>query len=402
MKVRLTKRNVSDTEMATALAGIVTEEGIVHEVHELLGRLIKADRNKDGEELIPERYMRYIGDQLLNDFRALLMSLIENVDTWIDYQSQARRSILKSFRKSADVPPVLSQEQIDELKRLIEYTFRSAIGLGYTANEDTLKHWKKIGIKDSNIHIDAWIRHAYVAGRLADLLTNTTSFEDMMQLAKKLPMSRADKLVLEMSKQNSARFITGYAEKLGGLATDVALDQHKKSISAIIQSYFSGDLKREIDPESGFSPNEESVIRDVTSWRQLASELRNRFKQTDLLRDWERVAFTEMRFATNLGRVMNIQHEGGGDPEVIEVFFHVLPTACASCRKLYLNPDGKPKIFKLSEIIDNIADTGGLNVGRKASTIGQADGWVPNAVAHPNCHCYPIRKIGGLEYAEFQ
>lgn len=401
MKVRLTKQNVSDQELAKALAGIATEEGISHEVHELLGRLVKAD-HPHGEDVIPERYMRTIGDKLVADFKALLMTLIENMELWVDQQSKASRSVFKSLRKAEEIPPVLTQAQIDELKDLIESHFRAAIGLGYKASDEQQKKWRKMGIKDPDIHLDEWIKKAYVAGRLAELLTNGTSFADMMKLAKKLPLSRTDQLVLEMSRMNSARYIVGYASKLGGLATDVAMDQHKRSINAIIQSFFAGDLDREIHPESGYAPNEESVIRKVTSWKELASELRNRFKQTDLVRDWERVAFTEMRYATNLGRIMNIQHEGGGDPEDIEVFYHVLPTACNSCKKLYLNPDGTPKIFQLSEILANVQETGGMNVGRKASTIGDKDGWLPNASTHPNCHCYPVRKIGGYKYAEFE
>jgi hypothetical protein len=401
MKVRLTKQNISDNEMAKALAGIATQEGVSHEVHELLGQLVKADR-KTVEDIIPERYMRYIGDRLVSEFNALVRSLIDNMEIWVLSQSDSKKTFLKSLRKAEDELPLLTQAQMDELSALIEYHFRTAIGIGYTVSDAQKKQWAKMGIKDPNVHLDEWIKNAYVAGRLAEILNNDMSYADMMKLAKKLPMSRQDKLVLEMSKQNSAKYIKGYAQKLGGLATDVALDQHKLSINAVIQSYFKGELDREIHPESGFSPDEESVIRKVTSWRELASELRNRFKQTDLVRDWERVAFTEMRYATNLGRLMNIQHEGGGDPEDIEVFYHVLPTACSSCKKLYLNPDGTPKIFKLSEILQNVEDTGGLNVGRKASAIGQPDGWLPNAVVHPNCHCYPVRKIGGYKYAEFQ
>lgn len=401
MQIRITKKNINDQELARAIAGIATDEGVGQEVQEILGRLIKADHPQDGEK-IPEKYMRYIGDQLISEFKTLLSVLTENVEIWMSDQSRERRSVFKSLSKASDSIPFLSQEQMDELRALIESHFRSAIGLGYTVPEDLKKKWQKMGLKNSNVDLEEWIVRSYVAGRLADALTNSTTYADLNKLIRGHVMSRQDKLIIQLSKQNSARFIVGYGEKLGGLATDVVLDQHKKSINSIIQKYFSGELTREAHSDSGFSPEEESVIRKVSSWRELASELRDRFKQTDLVRDWERVAFTEMRYASNLGRLTNIQHEGGGDAEDVEVFYHVLPTACNSCKKLYLNPDGVPKIFKLSEILHNVAETGGMNVGRKASTIGQADGWLPNAVVHPNCHCYPVRKIGGYEYAEFQ
>jgi hypothetical protein len=397
MQIKLTKQNIDDVELAKALAGIATEEGVGHEVHELLSRMQKSDQ-KDSGEKIPEKYMRVIGDKLLSEFKALMNAVSDNVEVWINHQGKIEKSFLKSLRKSESVPPVLTQEQIDEMKALIQAHFRSAIGLGYTVSETTLRKWQRMGIDPkatTNESISTWIERAYVAGRLANVLDNNTTFTQFWKLAKDFTMSRQDQLVLEMSKLNSARFIVGYAEKLGGLATDVALDQHKKAINSVIQSYFNETLTTEAG-ESG-------IIGKVTSWRELASELRNRFRQTDLVRDWERVAFTEMRYATNLGRIMNIQHEGGGDAEDIEVFYHVLPTACNSCKKLYLEADGKtPKIFKLSEILKNVQETGGMNIGLKASDIGGKDGWLPNASTHPNCHCYPVRKIGGYKYAEFQ
>lgn len=401
MKVRLTRQNVSDHELAKSLAGIATQEGVSHEVHELLDRLVKADKAQT-EDQIPEKYMRFIADKLSSEFRALLRSLTDAIEIWIDAQGKGRKTLLRSLRKAEDASPFLSQAQIDELRALIESHFRSAIGLGYSVPDDVKKRWQKLGIKDPNIHLDEWIKTAYVAGRLAEVLNNNTSFADMKKLAQKLPLSRSDELVIRMSQQNSARYILGYADKLGGLATDVALDQHKRSINAIIQEYFKGNLERVPDEAYGFTSDEEEVVRKITSWRDLASELRDRFKQTDLVRDWDRVAFTEMRYATNLGRIMNIQHEGGGDPEDIEVFYHVLSTACNSCKKLYLEADRvTPKIFRLSEILANVEETGGMNVGRKASTIGDRDGWLPNASTHPNCHCYPVRKIAGYKYAEF-
>jgi F0F1-type ATP synthase delta subunit len=399
MQVRITKQNITERELAKALAGIATEENIVHEVHELLDRLVKAD-HPQSEEKVPEKYIRYICNQLMSDFKSLLIMLTENVDRWIEAQANPKR-FLKSLRKADDTTPlILTQEQLDELKELIEAHFRSAIGLGFTANETTQKQWQKIGIKTPDIHLEEWIKHAYVAGRLADLLNDNSTFEEMMKLAKKLPLSRMDKLIIQMAQQNAAQFIKGYAEKAGNLATQVALDQQKKAINFIVQQYFAGNLKREPVGDNGFTASELKEAHRVISWRQLASELRNRFKQTDLVRDWERVAFTETRYATNLGRLMNAQIEGGGNPEEIYVYYHVLPTACASCKELYLNRDGTPKRFKLSEILANVLETGGMNVGRKASAIGQKDGWIPNASTHPNCHCYPVRVKEGYTHAD--
>ena len=77
-----------------------------------------------------------------------------------------------------------------------------------------------------------------------------------------------------------------------------------------------------------------------------------------------------------------------------EVYFDVYPGACMACRELYLtdpeNPDSEPKIFKLSELIEN-----GNNIGRK-----RAD-WLPTiSPTHPYCRCTLNYKQPGFAWDE--
>ncbi|UOF90798.1 hypothetical protein LSG31_00500 [Fodinisporobacter ferrooxydans] len=395
MQVVLKRKNINNIELAKALIGVMNSEGIAHEVLENLKK--SEDHNHD--EPIPEKYIRSIVSKMNEEFNSLLMTLFRNIDKWFAYVSRKGKSFLRKAEN--EPPPLLSQEQIDELKMLIESHFRAAIGIRYNIPKDLQKRWAKAGIEKPDEDLETWIRQAYVAGRLADVLTNSSTYAEMVRMVKKLPLSRMDRLVLDAAKQNAAKYIKSCGVKFGDVAEEVILNNNKSALHDIVQGYFSGDLKHTTYNAERLSPEEVqhllSTDKQVKGWRELSTELKNRFKAADMSRDWDRVAVSEIRYATNLGRLVNIQVEGGGDPDEIDVYYHVQPTACKYCKELYLEPDGTPKIFKLSEILRNVQETGGMQIGLKASRIGEEGGWVPNALAHPFCHCYMVRYIKGYK-----
>lgn len=395
MQIRVRKKNINEQELAKALAGYIQQENIVDSI---LERLIKSD-DHEHKDPIPEKYIRYIGERIKKEFRSLMSTLTHNLDRWFSFVSM-KPSGLFGWRKKAKLPQ-LSDEEMNELRQLIEGHFRAAIGLGFNVPNDTQKRWKKAGIQAPTENIEQWITRSYVAGRLSEVLDNNNSYADMLREAKKLRMSRQDELMLEAAKQNSAKYIKGYGKKLADIAEEVMLQNHKNNISKVVQSYFSGDLKHTTYNGEGFSPQEVDELiateKEVKGWKELSTELKNRFKAEDIGRDWDRVAFTEIRYATNTGRIMNIQVEGGGDPEDVELYYNVQPTACKYCKKLYLKEDGDPKIFKLSEILQNAEETGGMNIGLSAGKIGETGGWLPNIVSHPHCHCAMNRLIPGFK-----
>jgi len=392
VQIRVKRQNINSSELTSALSGYIEHEGIESDVMTRLEKSIHHD------EPIPEKYIRVIVRKMNAEFQGLMLLLSRNMDAWFASVSRLPR---KTFLRKAEdsKPPVLTQVQIDELRTLIEAHFRSAIGLGWKVPKVTEKQWNKAGIEQPQEDLQTWIRQSYVAGRLADVLNNESTYADMVKLAKRLPLTRIDKLVVEAAEKNAAKYISGYGRKLADLAEDMLTEKHKSAIHDVVQRYFSGELTHTTYNAEGFTPQEaESLLstdKAVKGWRELTTELKNRFKAVDVGRDWDRVAVSEVRFSTNLGRIMNIQVEGGGDPASIEVYYHVQPTACKHCKKLYLASDGTPKRFKLSEILDNIQETGGMNVGRKASLIGEEGGYIPNATVHPFCHCYPVRVIKG-------
>jgi hypothetical protein len=389
LQLRVQRKNIHDSELVKALAGYIEIEGIEDN---MLHRLSKHEH----EEPIPEKYINTILNKMNADFMSIQMTLLTNVDIWLAAQANIPKK--KFLQKAADPkPPVLSDLQIEDLRQLIEAHFRKSIGLQFNLP----KSWSKCGIQLPDENMETWLHKAYIAGRLSDVLTNGSTYAEMLKMAKKMPLGRVDILTIQVAKQNAAKYIKGYGRKLADIAEDVLVNQHKTALQSVIQDYFTGDLTHTTYNDTGFSPSEVgrmlTTSKEVKGWRELSTELKNRFKASDVGRDWDRVAVSEVRYTTNLGRIMNAQIEGGGDPEEIEMYYHVQQTACKYCKKMYLDPDGSPKIFKLAEILKNVQETGGMQIGLRAGLIGETGGWVPNALCHPFGHCFPLRKIKGYK-----
>jgi hypothetical protein len=117
------------------------------------------------------------------------------------------------------------------------------------------------------------------------------------------------------------------------------------------------------------------AIETRASISKLTSSLRN--ATGDYARDWRRIAATEMQRAHQHGVATSIARDlgdgGKKDPLVAKI---PTPAACPRCRDLYTE-GGKPRIFRLSELMAN-----GENVGRKAKE------WLPTVgPIHPACMC---------------
>jgi len=100
-------------------------------------------------------------------------------------------------------------------------------------------------------------------------------------------------------------------------------------------------------------------------------------------RNWYRVASTEMHKARQLGVAQAIIEKKDiyRDSEGINSTVTIVPapTACEDCKRLYMGPDGNPKIFRLAELLNNA----GSNYQRP---------WRKNAKPvvpplHPHCFC---------------
>lgn len=125
------------------------------------------------------------------------------------------------------------------------------------------------------------------------------------------------------------------------------------------------------------------AIENRWSSRQLSNMLRE--ETGNALQDWDRVAITEIQNANENGYADELVQTFGEDVLVAKV---VNADACAECKRLYLDSDGQPKIFRLKDL-----QTNGDNIGKKRAQ------WVATlGVIHPGCYCRLIYVPKGFKF----
>ena len=110
-----------------------------------------------------------------------------------------------------------------------------------------------------------------------------------------------------------------------------------------------------------------------------AQEVARRIRQRsgDLARNFERIAETELQAVHNEGQILQAVEIDGENAKVARI---PETTACQYCLNAFLNAEGKPLVFNVTELIAN-----GSNVGRKRRD------WKPTCYPmHPNCRCDTI------------
>lgn len=177
----------------------------------------------------------------------------------------------------------------------------------------------------------------------------------------------------------------------GDRAAVVGAYQSAGSLIRGLGSMTQGDLDRVIWEEwSGerldYTPDPElreerlAVIREelatATIDRAPRAEVARRMRDRlgDLARNWDRIAETELQAAhmdAQLYEAMILEGEGARVAKIPD------SGACGDCREAYLEPEGEPRIFAVSELLSN-----GTNAGRKRRN------WLPVAgPMHPRCRC---------------
>lgn len=115
----------------------------------------------------------------------------------------------------------------------------------------------------------------------------------------------------------------------------------------------------------------------------LASELKH--ATGDWARNWGRIARTELQGAYVEGVVIDAIRQEGAGARIARI---PEPGACEHCRRVFLDEQGRPRIFTAEELVNN-----GTNVGRKA-----ADWRATTWPVHPNCACDVQVVPPGMEF----
>lgn len=396
------EHNLDADDLALSLAGLALAEGIA----EPLARSLRESEHT--REPTRERHLREGFDAFVAEGQRLDQAVADNLGRALATILELRdpRSIRKSNPPRIIPWPrrrrglYLSQAEVDELLDLIRAHYRVMIRAGVAMEAGItpaqVRRWKALGVLQPNVRLAGLVSDAFVAGRLEQLLNDGNSLEDVRRMAREFPMPREASLTLRAVQERVRYDLSGgLGYKAEQQAGQLIMGINARRVNEVVAAYRAGNLKRTPTNRTGLSPEEVAATETgaaVEGWRGVARELRNRMARDDRARDWERVATSSLRLSANIGAISAMAEQG-----VESLYYDVHANACEHCKRLYLEGDGTPRVFPVSQLMTTIEETGGANYGRKASRIGDPDeGWLPNALAHPWCQCRPKRVLQGV------
>jgi len=253
-----------------------------------------------------------------------------------------------------------------------------------TVGERVLTKEDKDTLKKFNVDVDETkkeiptVEKSFHWGRLSQLLKDKAkgiTWDDFTKYLKRgqyIPLNESEKYALEYVENKTFHHIKGLGDKV------------RQTVGGIV---IESSPKLRIDYEEAIKDSIKEGIKERESAAKVASDIRKKMK--DFNRDLGRIAETELNNAYQVGRAEQAKREGGSDSLVYK---DVYPQACRHCIKAYLTGGigSKPKIFKLSELIDN-----GTNIGKRV------DDWLPTLESmHPYCRCQLHTVPKGYEWSD--
>lgn len=270
-----------------------------------------------------------------------------------------------------DMLSILTRYQLTFILNQLGPTYLTAAekALLLAAGIDVNKYVNKKGV----------IEHAFYFGILADAIGDDRAkkmdypqFQKFLASKNYIPLTAEEEYALQQVKNRAYTDITNLGARMRSALSNSVLRSNQQQ-SLIVQKMIRSKTIKAIELRSGA--------------RALAADLANTSQDWEV--DWLRIAYYLTHEAYNAGRAQDILKNHGANAEV---YFDVYDGACKRCKELYLedpdDPDSKPIVFKLNDIIAN-----GNNIGRKSAD------WKPTiSPTHPYCRCTINYKDPDLEW----
>lgn len=321
---------MSPEELSLSLSGIILSEGIEDSVIETLSK-----SRRGGGEVPQESVVRTLLSRWKGFFRQLLGFLKRNIDLWIE----AKRTTGPRgwwFFASPEIKNDLQLRDLQEAEELVFLHFKAAAGLItqglWGTNYEDL--WASMGLEVPPSYFFALAREAYESGR-----------------AKSAPR------VADYAGLHAGSYVVGLGSKVANRVLQRGL--------VGLQGNYRGTI--------GYLVNRD---QEIDHWGRLSNLMKEVISDSQWKREMDRISNSEVRWAYNIGLLQNYIEQGYS-----RVQYRVQPTACANCKRLLLQPDGKPKVFPVRNLLLDIGNNGGTNSYRDEQD------WKPTALIHPHCHC---------------
>jgi hypothetical protein len=272
---------------------------------------------------------------------------------------------------------LLTDAQIHAIRQIIQ-DHHTAFIANYISPEavapEILEKLKAKGLV--NVKIKS-IEDAYVYGILVAMMDdpkvksmNVEQFKDYIR-SHPVPLSEIEKRAVAMAQHQAAQYVVGLGNRVNQ-ATGQLLIEADADLRAKLQTEIRDKTAENIE-------RRESV-------EQLKSDLG--WVSKDWARDWNRIAVTEKHNAMQAGVRDHLRERWGKEARVAKI---VMPDGCPHCKRLYLGPDGMPRIFKLSVLEKH----GHTNFGRKVG-----DWQAVTGSTHPWCQCQLVHIPPGWGFNE--
>jgi hypothetical protein len=276
----------------------------------------------------------------------------------------------------------LSPNQIQRISQVVEDNAQAYLyeTMGHDLSRAKIRELKKKGILDPKVERMNFPKDIYMYGRAVYLVEQGLDYKDAIRMARRNPLSNVEKVAIDHLQRNGMHAVTGLANKFTGTIKDIVEGKGR-------------DFLREMQAKG---------MKKKMTYREIASEIGH--ATDDWARDLFRITYTEGHSYSQLATALELEKTFGtnpvtGDKMTVLVAKLPEPDACKYCFKLYVEPDGSLKVFKLDEMMQNplmntpYYDDQGKKVTRYASKIGDPDtGWLPVIGAtHPYCRCKLVK-----------
>lgn len=240
--------------------------------------------------------------------------------------------------------------------------------LGHRLPADLEARVRALGFTDQDVLDFAAI--AYRMGMLDQELRKAAGvpWGDIVRAQAAAPTTAADEVGIQVARQEVARYLTPVLLRDGTAAHAGWLELERQLVQSLT-----------VD-----------AARLRLSARQLASQLFHQVQdEIGFTRDWERVARTELQRIRLMGAFATARQTQGWTDDTL-VYRIVAANPCNACLRLYLTPEGKPRLYTVAALEEE---------ERKGPNRGPVAEWGPRVgPTHPNCLCSPwVRYVAALE-----
>ena len=230
-----------------------------------------------------------------------------------------------------------------------------------------IKRLEVSGLVDKTLRMP--LQDAYMFGKIKHLLgrgaTRKMTLQQFLQYAatNPHPLSNIEQEAIAHASQRAGKYIQDLGHKTSSKVTQVVND--------LTADYMQKLLRKEVP----------KAIAARETGRALASRLHTVIGGS--IRDFEKIAYTEMQNAMQMGVAQEILKRDK-DARVVRL---PRPDACQWCLKLHLDKKGNPIVFKLSSLMRK------SNIGKKKKD------WTATADSiHPFCSCETVHIPNGWKW----